>query len=224
MEFLARSGGRRQGDRIELIPLAEPDAFGAIDQLCLVHGVPYFDRAEEVLQGLRQGDAVEIVPDPTNQVNPLALQVRRQLHPASLYVFTHLVRHKAYIFTHSMRQSAPRVMEERAGRRCGHLRSRVVSQVLLNVDEAELEAIARRYGVVRLEIFGSVARGEEQPDSDIDVLYELPPGARLGWRVDDLAADLAAVFGRPVDLVSRRAIHPLLRKAVLAEALEIYAA
>jgi hypothetical protein len=37
-----------------------------------------FDRAEEVLQGLRQGDAVEIVPDPSNPVNPLALQVRRR--------------------------------------------------------------------------------------------------------------------------------------------------
>jgi hypothetical protein len=77
MEFLARSGGRRRGDRIELIPLAQPDASGAVDQLCLVHGVRYFDRAEEVLRGLRPGDAVEIVPDPTNRVNPLALQVRR---------------------------------------------------------------------------------------------------------------------------------------------------
>lgn len=49
-------------------------------------------------------------------------------------------------------------------------------------------------------------------------------GARLGWRIDDLADDLAALFGRPVDLVSRRAIHPMLRESVLAEAREIYAA
>jgi hypothetical protein len=77
MEFLARSGGRRRGDRIELIPLAEPDASGAIEQLCLVHGIRHSDRAEEVLRGLRPGDTVEIVPEPANPVNPLALQVRR---------------------------------------------------------------------------------------------------------------------------------------------------
>jgi hypothetical protein len=77
MEFLARSGGRRRGDRIELIPLAEPDVSGTVDQLCLVHGVRYFERAEEVLRELRPGDAVEIALDPTNRVNPMALQVRR---------------------------------------------------------------------------------------------------------------------------------------------------
>jgi hypothetical protein len=80
MEFLARSGGRRRGDRIELIPLAEPDVTGTVDQLCLVHGVRYFDRAEEVLRELRAGDAVEIVPDPANRANPLALRVWRD-HP-----------------------------------------------------------------------------------------------------------------------------------------------
>lgn len=99
-----------------------------------------------------------------------------------------------------------------------------MSQVLVDVDEAELRAIAHRYGVARLEVFGSTARGDQRADSDIDVLYELAPGARLGWRIDDLSDDLAVLFGRPVDLVSRRAIHPMLREAVLAEAREIYAA
>lgn len=97
-----------------------------------------------------------------------------------------------------------------------------MGRVLLDVDEAALRAIARRYGVARLEVFGSVARGDQQWDSDIDVLYEPAPGARLGWRIDDLADDLTALFGRRVDLVSRRGVHPMIRDRVLAEAREIY--
>lgn len=69
-----------------------------------------------------------------------------------------------------------------------------------------------------------MSRGEERSDSDVDVLYELVPGARLGWAIEDLADELSEVFGRNVDLVSRRALHQRLRDAVLAEARVLYAA
>ncbi len=49
------------------------------------------------------------------------------------------------------------------------------------------------------------------------------PGMRLGWEIEDLADELSDVLGRPVDLVSRRALHPLLRPGVLAEARSLYA-
>ena len=61
-------------------------------------------------------------------------------------------------------------------------------------------------------------------DSDVDLLYELRPGARLGWEIDDLADELAEIFGRPVDLVSRVALHPLLAETVVGEARPLYAA
>jgi predicted nucleotidyltransferase len=99
-----------------------------------------------------------------------------------------------------------------------------VSPADLDVDPVRLDAICRRYGIARLELFGSIARGEGTPDSDIDLLYELAPGAELGWEIDDLQDELADVFGRPVDLVSKRALHPELRSAVLADARELYAA
>lgn len=94
----------------------------------------------------------------------------------------------------------------------------------LDVDLDRIAEICRRYGVARLEVFGSVGRGEERPDSDVDVLYELAPGARLGWEIEDLTDELSEVLGRPVDLVSRRALHERLREAVLAEARLLYAA
>ncbi|MEJ7744680.1 MAG: nucleotidyltransferase domain-containing protein [Nocardioidaceae bacterium] len=83
---------------------------------------------------------------------------------------------------------------------------------------------ARRYGVVRLDVFGSVGRGDARPESDVDLLYSLAPDKRLGWAIEDLTSDLAAVFGRPVDLVSRRALNQRIRDRVLAEAQTLYAA
>lgn len=88
----------------------------------------------------------------------------------------------------------------------------------------QLALVCQRYGVARLEVFGSVSRGQAGPGSDVDVLYELEPGRRLGWEIEDLADELTLVLGRPVDLVSRRAIHEKLRDAVLAEAEPLYAA
>lgn len=94
----------------------------------------------------------------------------------------------------------------------------------VTVDEARLAAVCGRYGVARLMIFGSVARGTAEPSSDVDVLYELQPGRRLGWEIEDLSDELSDLFGRPVDLVSRAALHERLRAAVLAEAQPLYAA
>jgi predicted nucleotidyltransferase len=82
----------------------------------------------------------------------------------------------------------------------------------------------RRYGVATLSVFGSVARTTADEDSDLDLLYELRPGARLGWEIDDLADELAEIFARPVDLVSRVALHPLLAETVIGEAQPLYAA
>jgi len=92
------------------------------------------------------------------------------------------------------------------------------------VDADELRAVCSRYGIARLLVFGSVARGNAGADSDIDLLYELEPGATLGWEIEDLADALAEVFARPVDLVARRTVHPLLETAVLRDARPLYAA
>ena len=91
-------------------------------------------------------------------------------------------------------------------------------------DAERLDAVCRKYGISVLLVFGSVARGEATPSSDVDLLYDLRPGARLGWEIEDLSDALAEIFGRPVDLVSRTALHPMLRSAVLAKARPVYAA
>ena len=94
----------------------------------------------------------------------------------------------------------------------------------LAFDAERLRTVCERYGVARLDVFGSVARGDPTPDSDVDLLYDLAPVARLGWEIEDLADELTVLLGRQVDLVSRSALNDRLRDAVLAEAQLLYAA
>lgn len=92
------------------------------------------------------------------------------------------------------------------------------------VDPTRLAEICERYGIVELAVFGSIARGDAGPDSDVDLLYVLAPSARLGFGIDRLEDELAELFDRDVDLVARRAVHPLLREKVDELAKTLYAA
>lgn len=91
----------------------------------------------------------------------------------------------------------------------------------------DLEAVAEvceRYGVEELTVFGSVARGEATADSDVDVMYRLKAGVRLGFTLNRLEDELATIFRRKVDLVSKRSLHPEMRDEVLREARVLFAA
>lgn len=96
--------------------------------------------------------------------------------------------------------------------------------LLTGVNARRLREVCERYGVASLEVFGSVARGDAGPDSDVDLLYILKPDARLGFRFFDLEDELTDLFGRHVDLVARTAINEHLRKQVLTDAQPLYAA
>ena len=75
----------------------------------------------------------------------------------------------------------------------------------------EIRALARSYGVARLEVFGSVCASTFDPErSDIDFLVAYPPGYDFGpWlaRIQDLEADLGNLLGRDVDLVTTTALQ-----------------
>ena len=93
------------------------------------------------------------------------------------------------------------------------------------VDETRVADLCQRYGVRELSFFGSAARGEMRPDSDIDMLVEFLPHAEIDL-VDyaGLMLDLSRLLGRKVDLVSKNGLKPLIRDAVLQEARLLYAA
>jgi predicted nucleotidyltransferase len=94
----------------------------------------------------------------------------------------------------------------------------------LEIDDERLADICHRYGVARLDLFGSALREDFRAGSDIDLLYEFKPDARVGWEIYDLQCELEKLFGRPVDLVGRRSIHWYIRDEILAEARPLHAA
>lgn len=94
----------------------------------------------------------------------------------------------------------------------------------IDVDDAALAAICDKYGIAELKVFGSRTRGTARPGSDVDVLYTLRPGRKLGWEIEQLADELTNLLGHDVDLVSLRSLHPLIKPTVLAEARPLYAA
>jgi predicted nucleotidyltransferase len=108
----------------------------------------------------------------------------------------------------------------------------VTSPDMLSRHKPVLEKFCRTHAIARLEVFGSVARGEANSDSDIDLLVTFAPGTPQGMAhfafIDDLEKELAALLGCKVDLIEREALeqnpNPLWKKLVLSQAKELYAA
>ena len=77
----------------------------------------------------------------------------------------------------------------------------------------------RAHGIASLSVFGSVARGDARPDSDVDLLAELDPAAHLSLvGLSSLRAELSDLLGAPADLVERGALRPGVREAAEREA------
>lgn len=82
-------------------------------------------------------------------------------------------------------------------------------------------ALGRRYGARHVRVFGSVARGEERPDSDVDLLVELDRGYDLFMQRMPLTDQLSELFGRRVDLVPEHELNPHMRERILREAIPL---
>ncbi len=94
-----------------------------------------------------------------------------------------------------------------------------IEELLLPFRE-EILKIATKYGAYNMRVFGSVARGEATPDSDIDFLVELKPQSSL-FDYIALMQDLAALLGRKVDIAEPDNLHELIRDKVLSEAIPL---
>ncbi len=84
----------------------------------------------------------------------------------------------------------------------------------------EIKAIVARHGGRSIAIFGSVARGEERPGSDIDFLVELAPGARP-FGILSIGAELEEALGVKVDVGTPDSLRERLRHEILAEAVTL---
>ncbi|HEX8282447.1 MAG TPA: nucleotidyltransferase domain-containing protein [Pyrinomonadaceae bacterium] len=95
----------------------------------------------------------------------------------------------------------------------------------VKIPEGRLQEICRRYRVRELSLFGSALREDFGPDSDVDVLVEFDPSARVGFvTLSRMQRELSEVFRRRVDLVPKPGLKEKIRQAVLDSAEVIYAA
>jgi predicted nucleotidyltransferase len=91
---------------------------------------------------------------------------------------------------------------------------------LIDVHRDEIKAIVARHHGRSVAVFGSVARGDEGPDSDIDFLVDLAPGTRP-FAILALGADLEDALGVRVDVGTPDSLRQRLRDEVLAEAVPL---
>lgn len=85
---------------------------------------------------------------------------------------------------------------------------------LLREHEPELK---RRFGIAKIGIFGSFARGEERPESDVDILVMFRDGKKTFDNFMGTKFYLEDLFKRKVDLVTDAALKPLIREPILRE-------
>ncbi len=90
-----------------------------------------------------------------------------------------------------------------------------ISSILIK--RAEIAAIARKHGATNVRVFGSVARNEARPDSDLDLLVDIGQ-VHSPWFPVRLIDELKQLLNRNVDIVTERSLNPRLREQILREA------
>lgn len=88
---------------------------------------------------------------------------------------------------------------------------------LVKVKREDILRLTRQYGAKNVRLFGSIVHGDENEQSDVDLLVHFEPGRSL---LDHIALmqDLEELLGRKVDVVSEKALHWYIRDRVLQEA------
>jgi predicted nucleotidyltransferase len=96
----------------------------------------------------------------------------------------------------------------------------------LQFSQHDLEAFCERWGVVKFAIFGSAARNQLRPDSDVDVMVTFKPDSRVSlWDFVTMKDELSGLFGRPVDMIEDGAVrNPLRKKSIERDLTVVYAA
>lgn len=92
--------------------------------------------------------------------------------------------------------------------------------VRISIPKRQIEAFCQRNHIRRLALFGSVLRDDFRPDSDVDVLVEFEPGARVGFfELYDMEQELSEMLGgRKVEMSTPRSLSKYFRDEVLGEA------
>ena len=92
---------------------------------------------------------------------------------------------------------------------------------LLEEKRQEILRLAKKHGAFNVKIFGSVARGEETEDSDIDFLIDYDLSKISPWFPVGLIEDLEKLLNRKVDIVTTKSLHYFIRDKIINEAIDL---
>lgn len=119
----------------------------------------------------------------------------------------------------------PALPRDRAVTHSGMIAAMVIDSSL-SIPAEQIADFCRRHGIVELALFGSAARGEMRPESDVDVMVTFVPDAR--WDLYDYAemqGELELIFHRSVDLVEKGTIsNPYRRRSIIRDLTVVYTA
>lgn len=91
---------------------------------------------------------------------------------------------------------------------------------VLQEKRGDILDIAAKHGAYNIRLFGSAARGEDGPDSDVDLLVAVGT-TTSSWFPAGLILDLEQILGRQVEIVTEKGLNPLIRDRVLQEAVPL---
>ena len=84
----------------------------------------------------------------------------------------------------------------------------------------QVREVGERYGIRNIRVFGSFARGQARPESDLDLLVEYVPG-RSGFAFVEFCEKVEELLGRKVDVVTEKSLPPLIRDKILRQAVTL---
>ena len=90
----------------------------------------------------------------------------------------------------------------------------------INEQREKILQIAARYGARNVRLFGSTARGDLRPESDVDLLVDLEPDRSL-FDLGGLLSEVSELLGCEVDVVTEKGLRPRIREQVLREAVRL---
>ena len=96
----------------------------------------------------------------------------------------------------------------------------VIRNGLTDEQRSLIRQIAAQHGALRVRVFGSIARGEDGPQSDIDLLVD-KGSVTTPWFPAGLILELEDALGRNVDVVTEKGLSPYLRERILHEAISL---
>jgi predicted nucleotidyltransferase len=101
----------------------------------------------------------------------------------------------------------------------------MITQTKLNFPDAEIKTLCQKYKVRELALFGSALRDDFNSSSDVDLLVEFDPEAKVGFiAFSKMQRELSTLLHRQVDLVSKAGLKPKLRQSILPTTRVIYVA